>query len=137
MGWPNAAHRPYEVINNLKHPITAEKRPYTVTTIPSYGEDRIYAKEQALIDLVSEELAAKRSCVVYLRQTATRDIQPRIEALIKRHVPNAKTYILKNTVEAERREAVIEQQVANGTNVILCNPELVKTGLGAPRSAYL
>lgn len=129
MGWPNATHRPYEVIHNLKHPITGEKRPYTVTAIPSYGEDRVYAKEQALIDLLKAELEANRPCVVYLRQTATRDIQPRIEALIKRHVPGAKTYVLKNTVEAERREAVIEQQIASGVNVVICNPELVKTGL--------
>jgi hypothetical protein len=66
---------------------------------------------------------------VYLRQTATRDIQPRIESLIKQHVPGAKTYILKNTVEAERREAAIEQQITNGVNVLICNPELCKTGL--------
>jgi len=40
MGWPNAAHRPHEVIHNLKHPITGEKKPHVVTRIPSYGEDR-------------------------------------------------------------------------------------------------
>jgi hypothetical protein len=32
-------------------------------------------------------------------------------------------------VEAERREAVIEAEVAKGTNVVISNPELVKTGL--------
>jgi hypothetical protein len=67
--------------------------------------------------------------VVYLRQTATKDIQPRIEALIRQHVPGAVPYILKNTVQAERREKVIEQQIAAGINVVVCNPELVKTGL--------
>lgn len=95
----------------------------------SFGEERIYAKEQALIDLLQEELAAGRPCVVYLRQTATRDIQPRIEALIRRHVPGARPYILRNTVAAERREKVIGQQVAAGINVVIANPELVKTGL--------
>jgi superfamily II DNA or RNA helicase len=129
MGWPNAAHRPHEVIHNLKHPITGEKLPHIVTSIPSYGEDRVYAKEQALIDLVRSELEQNRPCVIYIRQTATRDIQPRIEALIRQHVPAAKTFILKNTVEAERREAVIEGEVAKGTNVVISNPELVKTGL--------
>lgn len=95
----------------------------------SSGEDRIYAKEQALIDLLKDELAAGRPCVVYLRQTATRDIQPRIESLIRKHVPGAVPYILKNTVQAERREKVIEKAVEQGVNVILCNPELTKTGL--------
>jgi hypothetical protein len=129
MGWVNTPFRPTEVIHNIKHPITGEKRPHIVTQIPSYGDDRIYAKEQALIDLLKEELAADRPCVVYLRQTATKDIQPRIEALIRQHVPGAVPYILKNTVQAERREKVIEQQIAAGINVVVCNPELVKTGL--------
>ncbi len=129
MGWPNAPFRPYEVIHNRKHPITGEKEAHTITTIPSYGEDRLYAKEQALIDLIGAELAANRPCVVYLRQTATRDIQPRIEALLMRHIPEAKTFILTNRVSAERREAVIMREIAKGVNVVLCNPELVKTGL--------
>ena len=129
MGWLNAPFRPYEVIHNLKHPITGAKEPYTVASIPSYGEERLYAKEQALIDLVKAELADGRPCVVYLRQTATRDIQPRLERLLRLHVPEAKTFILANTVDAERREAVIEREIAKGVNVVLCNPELVKTGL--------
>jgi hypothetical protein len=129
MGWTNAAFRPTEVIHNLKHPISGEKRPHVVTKIPSYGENRIYAKEQALIDLLTDELANNRPCVVYLRQTGTRDIQPRIEKLIREHVPLAKPFVLKNTVAAERREAVIEQEVLKGTNIIICNPELVRTGL--------
>ncbi|MCA9896446.1 MAG: hypothetical protein KC615_25870, partial [Anaerolineae bacterium] len=112
MGWVNAAHRPHEVIHNLKHPITGEKLPHVVTSISSYGEDRIFAKEQTLIDLVRSELEQNRPCVIYIRQTATRDIQPRIESLIRQHVPLARTFILKNTVDAERREAVIEAEVA-------------------------
>jgi superfamily II DNA or RNA helicase len=129
MGWVNTPFRPTEVIHNIRHPVTGEKRPHIVTQIPSYGEDRIYAKEQALIDLVRDELAAGRPCVVYLRQTATKDIQPRIKRLIRQHVPGAVPYILKNTVQAERREKVIEGQIAAGVNVVICNPELVKTGL--------
>lgn len=89
----------------------------------------MYAKEQALIDLVRSELEQNRPCVIYIRQTSTRDIQPRIESLIRQHVPLARTFILKNTVEAERREAVIEAEVAKGTNIVISNPELVKTGL--------
>ncbi len=41
----------------------------------------------------------------------------------------AQLFILKNTVDAERREAVIEAAVAKGCNVLICNPELAKTGL--------
>ncbi|MBE2271175.1 MAG: hypothetical protein IAE80_23275, partial [Anaerolinea sp.] len=129
MGWINSPFRPYEVIHNLKHPITGVKEPYTVASIPSYGEQRVYAKEQALLDLVRTELADGRPCVVYFRQTGTRDIQPRLESLLRRHVPDAVPFILKNTVEAERREKVIDSAVAGGCNVLICNPELTKTGL--------
>jgi hypothetical protein len=129
MGWINTPFRPYEVVHNLKHPVTGEKLAHTVATIPSFGEHRVYAKEQALIDLVRDELAAGRPCVVYLRQTSARDIQPRIEALLREHVPGAVPYILKNTVTAERREAVIEAELTKGMNILICNPELVKTGL--------
>ena len=55
--------------------------PHVVTSIPSYGEDRIFAKEQALIDLVRAELEQNRPCVIYIRQTATRDIQPRSDLI--------------------------------------------------------
>ena len=94
-----------------------------------YGEDRIYPKEQQLIDLVRDELADNRPVVIFVRQTDTKDIQPRLADLIRRHVPLANPYILKNTVAADRRERVIEQEVAKGMNVIFANPELVKTGL--------
>jgi hypothetical protein len=129
MGWVNAPFRPYEVIHNLKHPVSGEKLAHTVASIPSYGEDRIFAKEQALIDLVRNELSADRPCVIYFRQTATRDVQPRFERLLREHISEAKPFILKNTVDAERREKVIEAEVAKGCNVLICNPELTKTGL--------
>src|SRR5450432_3131781 len=129
MGWENAPFRPYEVIHNLKNPVTRQKIAHTVAHLPSFGEDRIYAKERALLDLVQTELAENRPVVIFLRQTATRDIQPRIERLIRQHIPGARTFILKNTVATDKREKVIEAEVAKGTNVILSNPELVKTGL--------
>jgi hypothetical protein len=129
LGWPSAMFRPTEVIHNIKSPMTGERRPHTVTKLPSFGEDRIYAKEQALIDLLTEELKNDRPCVVYLRQTGTRDIQPRIEKLVRDHVLGAVPYVLKNTVSAERREKVVEAERVRGINVLITNPELVKTGL--------
>lgn len=129
MGWPNATFRPMDVIHNIRHPISGLKQPHIVTQLPSFGENRLYNKEQALIELVQDRLTNKRPVVIYVRQSATKDIQPRLEKIIRENVPAAKPYILKNTVSAERREKVIEQQVKAGVNVLICNPELVKTGL--------
>ena len=129
MSWCNTAHMPYQIIHNLKDRFSSQKRSHTVKQLSSLGTERIYAKEQALIDLVRDELAANRPCVVYVRQTQTRDLQPRLAELLQAHIPEAKPYILKNTVAAERREAVIEQQVKTGLNLLITNPELTKTGL--------
>ncbi len=129
LGWINTPDKPYPIIHNLKDRLTGQTRPYTVRHLESLGQERIYAKEQALIDLVRDELAADRPCVIYVRQTQTRDLQPRLMALIQRYIPAAKPYILKNTVAAERREAVIDQQVQAGINILITNPELTKTGL--------
>jgi hypothetical protein len=131
MGWCNAPFRPMDVIHNIKHPLTNKKTPHIVTRIPTYDpdNDRLFSKEQELIELVQSRLQSGRPVVVYARQTATKDIQPRIERVIQENVPEARTYVLRNTVTAERREKVIEQQIKAGVNVLICNPELVKTGL--------
>lgn len=131
MGWVNAPFRPMKVIHNIRSVLTNKKIPHVVTQIKSYDDDqdRLFAKEGALIELVQSRLQAGRPVVVYARQTATKDIQPRLEAIIRDNVPEANPYVLRNTVSAERREKVIEQQVLSGVNVLICNPELVKTGL--------
>ncbi|MEM9955268.1 MAG: DUF6094 domain-containing protein [Chloroflexota bacterium] len=131
MGWINAPFRPMKVIHNIRNPLSNKKVAHVVTQIKSYDEDqtRLFAKEKALIELVQSRLQAGRPVVVYARQTASKDIQPRLEAIIRHHVPEANPYVLRNTVSAERREKVIEQQVLSGVNVLICNPELVKTGL--------
>jgi hypothetical protein len=129
MGFCNTAFMPYKVIHNLKDPFSGKKRAHTVKHLPSLGEERLYAKEQALIDLVQDELANNRPCVIYVRQTQTRDLQPRLAELLSKHVPDAKPFILKNTVQAERREKLINDTVASGANIIISNPELVRTGL--------
>lgn len=129
MDWQDALFRPYEVIHNRKNALTGIKEAHKLMTLPSLGETRIYAKEQRLIELVREELAANRPCVLYMRQTQERDIQPRYAQLLEQHVPEAKPFILRSSVGAERREKVIDAAVQGGANVIICNPEIVKTGL--------
>ncbi len=66
---------------------------------------------------------------MFCRQTGTRDIQPRLEKLLEQHIPLCKPFILKGSVQADRREAVLNQQVQLGVNTLICNPKLVQTGL--------
>ncbi|MEO8391610.1 MAG: DUF6094 domain-containing protein [Chloroflexota bacterium] len=127
--WINSAFLPYEIIHNQRHPITRELMPHTVKNMPGMGTERIYSKEQELLRIVEEELAADRPCIVYCRQTDKRNIQLRLKTLIEAHTPLAKAFILEAKVDPERREALIEKTVRQGFNVIISNPELVKTGL--------
>jgi hypothetical protein len=154
--WPNAPWRDTQVVHNIRCPITQHKRPYTVASIMAKPDetinanlvdddrppptprvsivnpalvdpDRIFNKEQALIDLVHEQLAAGRPSVVYLAQTASRDIQPRLKMLLETHVPGCNAHIL--TADSERREARIEAEIAAGCNVLITHPKKVATGL--------
>ncbi|MFZ4816606.1 MAG: helicase-related protein [Phototrophicaceae bacterium] len=128
LGWQNVPFIETKIIHNQRG-LDGKVRPHVVKALPTFDADRIYAKEQALIDLLKDELSAGRRCVVYLRQTQKNDLQPRLESLIRQHVPGAIPFVLRNTVNAEKREALIEKQLTAGMNVLICNPELVKTGL--------
>jgi hypothetical protein len=128
--WPSAPWRAEECIHRRR--IDRESDEFTevhVHTIPALGEDALYPKEQWLVDTVRAELAEGRGVAVFLRQTGTRDIQPRIERILREHVPGVRPFVLRSSVEAARRESVIARQVSLGVNVLLANAKLCATGL--------
>ncbi len=130
LSWPSAPFREESCIHRKRLSRDSDEFiEIPVHTIPSLDDGRVYAKEQWLLDTLNAELQQGRGVAVFVRQTGTRDIQPRLEQLIKQHVPLAKPFILKGSVEASKREAVLERQVAKGVNVLICNPILVQTGL--------
>jgi hypothetical protein len=85
-----------------------------------------WPKEQALIDLVTAEREAGRKVLVYLIFTGTRDLQPRLSAVLQR--AGLRVGVLRASVEPKRREAWILRH-QHELDVLLANPELVKTGL--------
>ncbi len=130
LAWPTAAFRGEHVIHRRR--FDRENDTFIeipVHDLPGLGEERLYPKEQWLIDLIREELAEGRAVGVFVRQTRTRDIQPRIERLIREHIPGARPFILKGSVDPARRESLVQQQLEAGINVLICNPRLVQTGL--------
>ncbi len=130
LSWPSAPYRTETCIHRKRLSRDSDEvLEIPVHTIPSLAEDKIYAKEQWLLDTVNEELSQGRGVAIFCRQTGTRDIQPRLEQLIKQHVPLAKPFVLKGSVEASKREAVLNRQVEHGVNILICNPILVMTGL--------
>lgn len=127
---PNAPHRGEVIIHRRRLPKMEQALEIPVMTIPSLGVDRIYPKEQMLIDLIATNLAEGRGVGIFVRQTNTRDIQPRLNELVRKAIRQVQTYILYSSeVEAKHREEELERQVNSGVKVFFTNPKCVETGL--------
>ncbi len=96
--------------------------------MPPLSEDKLYPKEQALVDLVAAERLAGRKVLVYATHTGTRDITERMEQFLTTH--GFRVAVLKaDSVAPDRREAWVEEKVKQGIDVLICHPRLVQTGL--------
>ena len=90
-------------------------------------EATIYPKEQKLIELVKSELSQGRRVWIYCTHTHNRDITERLQKiLLSENIPSA---VMKQSVNARKREEWIAKQVEAGAKVIISNPRLVETGL--------
>ena len=96
--------------------------------MPPLSEDKLYPKEQALVDLVAAERLAGRKVLVYATHTGTRDITERMDGFLTQH--GFRVAVLKaDTVAPDRRETWVEERVKQGVDVVICHPRLVQTGL--------
>jgi hypothetical protein len=82
-------------------------------------------KESWLSSFCKAETARGRRTLVYVRQTGTRDIQDRLENVLKQSGVQAIT--LYGSVNPRRRERWIEDH--DYADVLITNPRLVQTGL--------
>jgi len=85
-------------------------------------------KEEELVDLCMREVREKRRRVlVYVTFTDTRDLTGRVKELLE--TAGLRAQILRGTVPPPQREHWIQERVNEGIDVLIANPELVKTGL--------
>lgn len=101
----------------------------TLMELPAVIQDdgkALLPKEAWLVDFVSSESARGRKTLIYLRQTGTRDIQYRLEKILKD--AGIRAQVLTSSVEARKREAWIAGKVY-GMDAMIVNPSLVETGL--------
>ena len=101
---------------------------------PVIRPGELLPKEEWLLDYCLSEMGQNRKVLIYVRQTGTRDIQPRIAQILQ--YAGLRTMILPRNVSAKKREKWILDRV-DDVDVLICNPMLTETGLGAPRSVYL
>ena len=92
---------------------------------PPVNEDFVTAKEKRLIKLVRDELSDGRKCLVFATYTNL-GVSKRLETLLGDALQGYSIKCLPSSVEASKREKWIKD---NPCDVLICNPELVKTGL--------
>lgn len=120
LAWPDCCFRP----ETVRHPHT---RAILAQTPALFAELEPAPKETALIELCQANRAAGRRVLVYSTYSGTRDTTARLKALLDQ--AGFRTAVLRASVEAEKREDWIFEQVERGVEVVITNPELVKTGL--------
>ena len=99
-----------------------------IVSVPPLSEERVYPKEQALIDLVAAERLAGRRALVYVTHTGTRDITGRMDDILTRH--GFRVAVMRaEAVAPDQREAWVADRVEKGLDVLICHPRLVQTGL--------
>lgn len=120
LAWPDTCFRP----ETVKHPRTRD----LLAFVPSvYDEHRESPKETWVKEYCVEQKQAGRRVLVYTSYTGKRDTSSRLKELLAN--AGLKVAVLKATVATEKREDWVADQVDKGIDVIICNPELVKTGL--------
>ncbi len=96
-----------------------------IANLPVEG---LMPKEAELLDTVRKEKQEGRRVLVYCTFTDTRDITARLKELLEGN--GFRVEVLKSyTVSPEHREEWINKTVERGIDVLICNPEVVKTGL--------
>src|SRR5690606_26171805 len=99
-----------------------------IASAPALPDDRLYPKEQALVDLALEERAQGRRVLVYVTHTQSRDITGRFERVFREAGLRVAT-LKADTVPPDRREEWVERRVREGVDVLITHPRLVQTGL--------
>lgn len=120
LSWPDCCYKPQEVYWRSEGRVLHQ-------TEAQFGADEPPPKEADMLDVVKDSLARGRKCLVYTVYTDTRDTTGRLKHLLKLH--GIKAAVMKASVKADQREDWVEERLADGVQVVICNPELVKTGL--------
>ena len=120
LAWPECCFR-HETV---RHP---RSKSVLFSQVPVFDEAELTPKEAELLRICKEEKAAGRKVLVYSIYSGTRDTTTRLKTQLEQH--GFKVAVLRASVDAARREEWVADQVERGIDVLITNPELVKTGL--------
>ena len=116
LSYPERIYKGVEVL----HPHTKEQVAYGP---PLQG---IMPKEHELISIIKSELAQKRKVLLYIQNSDTTDISPRLISMIEKE--NIKVKMLRSG-DTEARAQIISNWVKKGMEVLITNPKKVEVGM--------
>ena len=133
LGRPDSIHRTDE-IRILDEDGEIEKKEgrivkrYTLfrSLAPLIVGDVLSPKEQWLLETIQDEIAQGRKALIYLRQTGTRDIQPRLMDILRRH--GYRPVLIPDKIKPKDRSRWIKDIVPDA-DCLIVNPRKVATGL--------
>jgi superfamily II DNA or RNA helicase len=120
LAWPDCCFRDELV----RHPHSKQ----TLAFVPAvFAEVERTPKEIELVKICKAEHAEGRRVLLYTVYTGTRDTATRMKSILD--AEGFKVAVLRSSVDADKREDWLLEQVDRGVNIVITNPELVKTGL--------
>lgn len=120
LAWPDTCFR----AENVVHPRTKDTLFFSGSI---FSEDDVMPKEEELIRICKKAKAQGRRVLIYTVYTGKRDTSARLKLILEQ--AGLKPAVLRSTVDTTKREDWILDQVDRGIDDLICNPELVKTGL--------
>ena len=112
------------------HPVVCHPRRWEkpIDTMASLVPDwALLEKEKVMRDLAVRSKAEGRKLLIYTIYSDKLDLTARYRDILRDAGIDA--HVLKASVPTELREQWVEDRLANGCDALICNPNLVKTGL--------
>lgn len=104
------------------HPDTGE-----VLVTPVSLPTGLRRKEERILELVEEKIAAGEKVLIYYEWTNKTDVAKKLTEMFDSK--GIKSATLTSSVSTDTREEWIANKLEKGLDVLLCNPKLVETGL--------
>jgi SNF2 family DNA or RNA helicase len=99
-----------------------------IASAPALAID-LLPKEERLLEILAAERKEGRKAAIFLEHTGTRDLLPTLQSRLRQH-GFAPLILRGHQVKPEHREEWLRQHLATGRyDCLICNPNLVKTGL--------
>lgn len=107
----------------IYHPIDGHK---IVEPADTVSPDTLLPKDEKVLEIVERKINAGEKVLVYTNWTRL-DTQDKLQKLFLER--GWRTAILPAKVKPDKRETWVDARLAEGLQVLICNPSLVETGL--------